>query len=753
MDEFPHPLFFEARDLSKREKRKIHLYFQKKRDSGGGDCDEIEKIGDNTYRICFKVKEDQERVLQKKSHTICLPNGELHLTVSSSSSLDQQSISHGQTFTKTNTKELEKIFQIETFLLFYLRDCPQALKFLQKQLDAIHCSLTLDFDSGEAVVKGHVEKESGGAFGAIAEKWEHQVDKIFIDLIEKYTCHHVLEPKLLKKVQQDLSNVDDDIKVYPQTGYVVVVGETVVVKEKVSVLEKCLPSTMELPITEKHLKLIEEEFRREMQADSPEVKITTRTNMVILEGTDEKVKSGAAKLDELVKKIKVKRVQLSPCLSAFMKTSNALSKYEARFQQIFRSPVSLEVDSDLHMSSLSSVSLEEAEATLRRDIVVISVQLQGAATIPPELRAILNKARDEVNSVGLQVEVIFIPGVNETTVQLVGYSPEVTKLKELLHDYQLNQAPTEEMIKLPDPELVECFDEMLNRLGVNITSVTLQTSHVPYPCVILSGPRGQVKDVHKNLQPVLANLTVDSLVLNGPGALRYFQGVGKVSKDLVETSHKVIIREQQGVPNIYAQQQDSITYVTSLRPSINRQRRSSVGSPTVSQINLRIRLCRLEDEQVNIFVAPVVKNQLNSNNISKSLLRKGGSILQSQFEATAANRVHPGEVLQVPGPPSLGCSKIFFIECSPWDGVGGQSAQALRKGLQTCLDLCVQQGYSSVAIPIIGHGVVLKYSLIEAIKVLTEKITEFGSSATSGSLSDINIVIHPDYSDSEKVCI
>ncbi|RVE60398.1 hypothetical protein OJAV_G00180600 [Oryzias javanicus] len=375
-----------------------------------------------------------------------------------------------------------------------------------------------------------------------------------------------------------------------------------------------------------------------------------------------------------------------------MKTSNALSKYEARFQQTFRSPVSLEVDSDLRLSSLSPVSLEEAEAALLRDIIVISVQLQGEATVPPELRDIINMARDEINSLGLQVEVSFIPGVNETTVQLVGYSQEVTKLKEFLDDYQLNQATTKEILKLPDPELVECFDEMLNRLGVNITSVTLRTSHVPYPCVILSGLRGQVEDIYKTLQPVLANLTVDSLVLNGPGALRYFQGVGKVSKDLVETSHKV-----------------------------------------------------------DVFVAPIVKNQLNSNNISKSLLRKGGSTLQSQFEATAANRVLlPGEVLQVPAPPSLGCTKIFFIECLPWDGVGGQSVQALSKGLEKCLDLCVKQGYSSVAIPIIGHGVVLKYSLTEAIKVLTKKITEFELSATSGSLFSINIVIHPDYSDAEK---
>lgn len=66
MDEYPHPLFFEARDLSKKEKGKIHLYFQKRRDSGGGDCNEIQKIGDNTYKICFRAKEGKQRQQQKK---------------------------------------------------------------------------------------------------------------------------------------------------------------------------------------------------------------------------------------------------------------------------------------------------------------------------------------------------------------------------------------------------------------------------------------------------------------------------------------------------------------------------------------------------------------------------------------------------------------------------------------------------------------------------------------------------------------
>lgn len=57
MGEYQHPLFFEAKDLSDREKDKIRRYFQKRRDSGGGDCGMIEKAGGNIYKISFKEKE------------------------------------------------------------------------------------------------------------------------------------------------------------------------------------------------------------------------------------------------------------------------------------------------------------------------------------------------------------------------------------------------------------------------------------------------------------------------------------------------------------------------------------------------------------------------------------------------------------------------------------------------------------------------------------------------------------------------
>ncbi|KAG7241535.1 hypothetical protein INR49_025440 [Caranx melampygus] len=717
MDEYQHPLFFEARDLTAREQEKVRRHFQKKRDSGGGECGIIEKTGGNTYKICFKEKDEQERVLQRKFHTISLPSGELQLTVSRTSSPDTQT----QTFTKTNRKTLEKIFKMDVYLLFYLRDNIKVNKLLQKQLSWIGCTLRLNFDEEEAVVQGDIEKGQGGAFSA-AEDWEMQVDRVFINLTEDYLSYHVLEPKQIKMLQQDSSFETDDIKVYSEIGYSVVVGETKAVKAKIAILEKSVPSRKELPIIMKQFKLIEEEFNQEMRAHYPEVKFLISNNMIIMEGPDDGVQSGATKHDELVKNIKEKKVKLPTELISFIKSSGAVSKYEARFQQSLRNPVALEAGSELVLSSLSSGALDEAWAAVQRDLSVDTVKLQSNADLD-RVKEVLNKAKSGANCRELKVDVRFIPGISgssETKVRIVGYTENVNKLKDVLNDYQMNQVEVEEAVNY----------RILNWLTVLIKSW----------------------EAKQALTSILASLTIDKLVLDGPGAQRYFQKEGKVNKDLVESSCQVLIRE---LPDT------SSTGVTTRTPNISLSSPSLRATPrmygnpvrtiAVNKTSLKIKVGSLEDEQVNVLVAPMLNKQLNSTNIGIGLLRKGGSIIQSNFNSAAANStVTPGGVLQVTGPPSLGCSKLFFIECLPWDGPRGQSVQALCDGLKKCLDLCAQQGMTSVAFPVIGPGIKFKYPLKEAIELLAESIHNFGQSASTGSLNTIHVVVKPGYPDSEE---
>ncbi|XP_036002228.1 protein mono-ADP-ribosyltransferase PARP14 [Fundulus heteroclitus] len=500
-----------------------------------------------------------------------------------------------------------------------------------------------------------------------------------------------------------------------------------------------------------------------MSAHHPEVKIVCEANLVIFEGPEEKVQSAAAKLKELIMKIKEKRVNLPTVLLTFMNTSSVLSKYQTRFQHSLRSPVSLVAESELILSSVSLDALKEAETAVVRDLTESSVNLQGPAAIPPDLdrlKEILNKAQNEANRGELRVEVSFIPsfsGTHSIKVQLVGYVEHVNKLKELLQNYQASQVSTQEVVILQPPELVDCFDKILGVIGMKLTDVKLTASRFPNPHVLLSGPRLRVQETKQSLQSILTSMTLDTLTLDGPGVVQYFRGDGKESKELVESSCHVIIWEKQDVSSpVVPSRQRSISSISSisispLTPLFTRRHSTSVGQIAINKINLEIKICSLEDEQVNVLVVPTHNKQLSSTNIGKSLLKKGGDTVQSRFDSlVATSALFPGGVLQVDASASLGCSKIFCVECLPWDRVGGMSEQALAQGLKRCLDLCAEKSFSSVAIPVIGPGLLLKYSVSQAVKVLAENIYQFASSAQCGKLTTIHIVIKPGYADSEE---
>ncbi|XP_028331085.1 protein mono-ADP-ribosyltransferase PARP14-like isoform X2 [Gouania willdenowi] len=72
MAEDQHSLFFKAKDLTGSDKEQIRKHFQVP----------LEKVKDDYYKISFNKQEEQERVLQKKFHTVPRSKGELTITVS-----------------------------------------------------------------------------------------------------------------------------------------------------------------------------------------------------------------------------------------------------------------------------------------------------------------------------------------------------------------------------------------------------------------------------------------------------------------------------------------------------------------------------------------------------------------------------------------------------------------------------------------------------------------------------------------------
>ncbi|KAM3590312.1 uncharacterized protein V6R79_007435 [Siganus canaliculatus] len=386
----------------------------------------------------------------------------------------------------------------------------------------------------------------------------------------------------------------------------------------------------------------------------------------------------------------------------------------------------------------------QAETPLQWDLSMDCVPLQKAAAVASD--------HDRLNSGDFKVGVSFTPRrVKNSTVteQATDYTENINWFEESLFDFQMNHVGTQVILNLPHPGMVDCFDRFLILIGMKQTNVTITALPFPCPCVLLSGPLREVQKVQAFLKSVLDSFTLDTVVLCGPGALQYFQGDGRMSKDLIENYCHVIIKEQgMDLPNLTSTARSNINPIP--RVDLNTVG-TNVSTNIVNKLGLEIKIGNLEDEQANVLVVPMLHRQMNSTNIGKSLVKKGGSAMTSNFDLIASYCfLGPGDVLQVDAPPSLNCSKLFFIECLPWNGVRGHSGQALSRGLKRCLDLCEQQQLHSVAFPVIGPGMALKFPRSEAIQVLTDTIRQFGSSPSSRSLSNIRIVIKQDNPDSEK---
>ncbi|KAK7909910.1 hypothetical protein WMY93_014594 [Mugilogobius chulae] len=767
MDPDKYPLYFVAEeDFDTQERKKIRRYFTIRRDSGGGDCGELQKVGEKLYKICFEQEEVQERVLGRKTHTISLPSGHLQLTVSRTEPEARNvQISSTETSAKPPNVSncLERTLQPDTFLIRYLNDCSKALKILQKQFACIGCSAELNLDKEVVTVKADAQKGLG-AFSGISEKWEIQVDRVWSSFQESFTCYHVVDPKIFRPILQDKSFTDDDVEVYSELGYIVVVGETSTVNDKIQNVQRNLPKKTELAIDERQFNLIEEEFARVMRTKLPNVNLIKCHNYIVLEGLDTEVQSGLAAYDRLVKKIQQKIVHFSPELQNFFVTSDAITKYKTRIEQCLSNPVSLEIfNSDLVLSSLSIEAVDEAVTILQRDFTTAFVNLEGNAAVPPDLdriKELIMKEKIYVNVQERRLDVQLVSGPQSTIkVQIAGYSDSVNRLREELLNYLLIYVTVEDRVSLPSAEMVENFDKLLTIFAPKDSRVSMNTSLVPRPCVLLSGPMQLVRKTQSELSKELSSLISETLILNGPGARQYFKAVGKASKELIERSNQVFIQEMENTEEVETEEEpEQVIYsaptslpATSLTEEVSR--RSSIYRRTPARnISISIKLGCLVNEQVNVQVVPMLKKHLQSTRIGKSLVRKGGLSMKIKFSSAMKKSLAPGGVLEVIAPPSVGCSKLFFIECLPWDGLGGQSMKALSSGLQRCLELCEEQGYSSVALPVIGPGKVLQYPLKEAVLLLTEKLKQFGRTAKATStLQDIHIVIKPDEDSTEEI--
>lgn len=304
------------------------------------------------------------------------------------------------------------------------------------------------------------------------------------------------------------------------------------------------PSVTESAIGEHQLRPIEKELSRQISDHCPNIRIFKESSSVIFEGPNDEVTLGVKILEELVEKVEKQVVDLSTDLFTFVKSSSAIQRYLSLFEQTLEHTVSVEVASQLVLCSLSLDALDEAEAILRADISLMTVQLLDIdAPLLGRVTETVTEATNQENAQELKVNTNFIPTqthLSVTEVQLVGYTESVKKLKEILHKSLMSKWDAQEVLNLP-AESVDCLDSVVKMIRPRQTEVTLQVSPAPNPYIVLTGPPSVVQEALETAKATIATLTSDTLLFDGPGAHWHFQTEGKQNMSLIQRSCQVVI--------------------------------------------------------------------------------------------------------------------------------------------------------------------------------------------------------------------
>lgn len=497
---------------------------------------------------------------------------------------------------------MEKVFKLDFYLLRYLSECKKPNSDLKKHLSALYSTFEIHIDSEEVVVRRDPAAEDMSL-----KKWEFGVDQVFETLKSRYNIYFEVNREKSEILEQHLYLSGEDLQIYceEETCLAVVVGERKQVEKILKFVSGLYDQQQiqeECHVSEKQFTLIKEQFESYIKSILPALQIAQeKTNILFLKGPEKEVHAGKEELLNLAKEIKEKRIPSHRPLVTFLESSGGIQHFQNRFQKSLRSPVMLEtLGSDLLLLSLSDGALHEAAAAVQRDLCLETVRLENTqkSSAFNMLKEDLSEAVKQANRGGVKVELKYLDESSfDPKVQLVGYTTEVSRLKDIVLEYKRNHQKHHDSLPLPKPEMADHFPEILSMAGVKKSSVEIKSTRLPSPCVHLTGPRCEVESLKDILESFLLSLVTKQFEVKGPGVQKFFQSDGIETLKLVKTSYMVCIlpiddgRKSGNMP----------IYVNSMPfPSLPAAASAQYSLDYDNEINIKVVVGSLEQQQVRL---------------------------------------------------------------------------------------------------------------------------------------------------------
>ncbi|XP_051800003.1 protein mono-ADP-ribosyltransferase PARP14-like [Acanthochromis polyacanthus] len=734
-DGYQYPVFFECANPSAEQRKKIESHFQIRRKSGGGECSCVIEVDDKVCSVSFKEQGAQQRVLQKCEHVVQCTDGPLvlrvrgpsspHITASNLASSSQQKKQDSSPALNVPTSDEEYERQLDSCVLRYLKECPKVEKELQEKLTSVACSAQLYPEEDRVLVRrsaqpGDVDEDSD---------WKAEVDKILDD----YMCHYEADSRNVKVLLQScsLGQTTDEVKVYSEVGMAVVVGKRSQVKAKLANIEDSKrkhrgssvseEQTTVRRLGESKLRLLWKEIERSLGQNLPEVKVTQgEPGQLVLKGSvPEVIKAGELISEEENLVLERTISDKSPHFLAFLRKVYGGPGMLCEYLEV-GNEVEVELrDTELNFFAFSVAKLDYTEKKLQEKFKDVKFYVPNCSVLPPELREMLRSKTNEMNQGQCKAQVVF---GSDSTVFLLGHATQVEELSDTITQFILDQVSVEGQVILPFPDLVPLLPELLQLHKFDYSGVTLHPlTSSSGPRVALEGPANKVTDVRNRLGPLLDSLVQRRVIIDLPGAIRYFESSsGRDSIVSVAQSKKCLVWLEE-------------------QPHASRQN-SGFGKYSL-QDGLQVLVCEGDITKINVdaLVNAANENLEHHGGVAAALSKAGGPEVQKESKVIVkqTGKIQTGNVVVTTG-GNLKCKKLLHAVGPVGGKAGGKERELLEQTVQKALNLSEMMEFQSIAIPCISSGV-FGVPVTVCCEAIVTAVRKFGSQG-GRSLSKIILI-------------
>ncbi|CAL9694359.1 unnamed protein product [Knipowitschia caucasica] len=151
----------------------------------------------------------------------------------------------------------------------------------------------------------------------------------------------------------------------------------------------------------------------------------------------------------------------------------------------------------------------------------------------------------------------------------------------------------------------------------------------------------------------------------------------------------------------------------------------------------------IEKQQVDAVVSPMCGGGPLSTRVGKCLYETVGPQLTDIYSKQEQGET-PGDCVMVDGLSGAMFKAIFFVHLLQWDNdPDGTAVEVLRLVVSEVLTSCENQGFTSIAFPILGAGVALGFPGDVVAQVFLEEIHNFGQRRHQTAPFAVSIVCPP----------